>query len=85
MHAAMVGVKDARLGERNCLCVIPRAGQSVTLDEMIDFLKGEVSDYKLPERLEIVDEKHQPSTPLPLHQHRLSDQYRGDHQFLLSS
>ncbi|MGI9477271.1 MAG: AMP-binding protein [Hyphomicrobiaceae bacterium] len=56
MHAAMVGVKDARLGERNCLCVIPRAGQSVTLDEMIDFLKGEVSDYKLPERLEIVDE-----------------------------
>jgi acyl-CoA synthetase (AMP-forming)/AMP-acid ligase II len=56
MHAAMVGVQDPRLGERNCLCVIPRAGQSVTLDEMIAFLKGEVSDYKLPERLEIVAE-----------------------------
>lgn len=56
MHAAMVGVKDARLGERNCLCIIPKVGQTVSLDEMIDFLDGEVSTYKLPERLEIVDE-----------------------------
>ena len=28
MHAAMVGIADPRLGERNCLCVIPKAGQS---------------------------------------------------------
>ena len=56
MHVAMVGAKDARLGERNCLCVIPKAGMTVTLAEMIAFLKGQVSDYKLPERLEIVDE-----------------------------
>ena len=28
MHAAMVGIADARLGERNCLCVIPKAGQT---------------------------------------------------------
>jgi non-ribosomal peptide synthetase component E (peptide arylation enzyme) len=56
MHAAMVGVEDARLGERNCLCVIPKVDQTITLDEMIDFLDGEVSTYKLPERLEIVEE-----------------------------
>jgi non-ribosomal peptide synthetase component E (peptide arylation enzyme) len=56
MHAAMVGVADQRLGERNCLCVIPKAGQSVTLAEMIAHLKGEVADYKLPEELHIVDE-----------------------------
>ena len=56
VHAAMVGVKDARLGERNCLCVIAKPGEEVTLEEMIAFLKGEVSDYKLPERLEIVDD-----------------------------
>ena len=52
----MVGVKDGRLGERNCLCVIPKSGETVTLEELIDFLKGEVANYKLPERLEIVDE-----------------------------
>ena len=26
MHAAMVGLPDARLGERNCLCIIPSPG-----------------------------------------------------------
>ena len=56
MHAAMVGVADARLGERNFLCVIPKAGQSVTLPEMIAHLKGQIADYKLPEELRIVDE-----------------------------
>jgi len=56
MHAAMVGVADARLGERNCLCVIPKAGQAVTLREMIAHLKGQVADYKLPEELHIVGE-----------------------------
>jgi non-ribosomal peptide synthetase component E (peptide arylation enzyme) len=56
LHAAMVGVADARLGERNCLCVIPKPSQIVTLDEMIGFLKGQVADYKLPEELHIVEE-----------------------------
>jgi non-ribosomal peptide synthetase component E (peptide arylation enzyme) len=49
VHAAMVGVADTRLGERNCLCVIPKPSQVVTLDEVIAFLKGQVADYKLPE------------------------------------
>lgn len=56
MHAAMIGISDTRLGERNCLCVIPKAGQTVTLEEMIEFLKGEVADYKLPEVLMHVTE-----------------------------
>jgi len=56
LHAAMIGIADARLGERNCLCVIPRAGQTVTLAEMIAHLKGQVADYKLPEELHIVAE-----------------------------
>jgi non-ribosomal peptide synthetase component E (peptide arylation enzyme) len=56
MHAAMVGVADARLGERNCLCVIPKAGEAVTLSELVAHLKGQVADYKLPEELHIVDE-----------------------------
>ena len=56
MHAALVGIADRRLGERNCLCVIPKAGQSVTLEEMIGHLKGQVADYKLPEVMHIVAE-----------------------------
>ena len=52
---------DPRLGERNCLCVIPRAGQSLTLDEAVAFLRDQVAAYKLPEMLELVDEL--PFTP----------------------
>jgi non-ribosomal peptide synthetase component E (peptide arylation enzyme) len=55
LHAAIVGVADRRLGERNCLCLIPKEGADVTLEEMVEFLRGKVATYKLPERLEIVD------------------------------
>ena len=73
MHAAMVGVADPRLGERTFLCVIPKAGQTVTLPEMIAHLKGQVADYKLPEELRIVDELPFTATG-KLRRHVLSDQ-----------
>jgi acyl-CoA synthetase (AMP-forming)/AMP-acid ligase II len=56
LHAAIVGVPDPRLGERNCLCVIPRPGAALSLDEVVSFLKGGVATYKLPEEIEVFDE-----------------------------
>jgi non-ribosomal peptide synthetase component E (peptide arylation enzyme) len=56
LHAAMVGIPDRRLGERNCLCVVPKPRQSLALDEVVSFLKGQVADYKLPEMLEQFDD-----------------------------
>ena len=73
LHAAMVGIADPRLGERNCLCVIPKAGCTVTLEEMVAFLKGEVADYKLPEVLVEVDELPLTATG-KLRRHVLSEQ-----------
>ena len=61
LHVAMVGVADARLGERNCLCIVPKDGARVTLEELNEFLRGQVATYKLPERLEIFSEL--PFTP----------------------
>jgi non-ribosomal peptide synthetase component E (peptide arylation enzyme) len=61
LHAAMVGVADPRLGERNCLCVVPKNGAAVSLAEFTDFLRDQVATYKLPERLEVLDEL--PFTP----------------------
>jgi non-ribosomal peptide synthetase component E (peptide arylation enzyme) len=73
LHAAIVGIADARLGERNCLCVIPKEGQHLTLAEMVEFLKGQVADYKLPEVLFEVDEL--PMTPTgKLRRHVLGEQ-----------
>jgi acyl-CoA synthetase (AMP-forming)/AMP-acid ligase II len=57
----LVGVPDARLGERNCLCLVPKGGAEATLEEFVEFLRGDVANYKLPERLEIFEEL--PFTP----------------------
>jgi non-ribosomal peptide synthetase component E (peptide arylation enzyme) len=56
LHAAMVGLPDVRLGERNCLCVIPKPGRDLSLDDAVKFLKGQIADYKLPERIERFEE-----------------------------
>jgi len=56
LHAVIVGVPDQRLGERNCLCVIPREGASLSLAEVVDFLKDRIATYKLPEEMEIFDD-----------------------------
>jgi non-ribosomal peptide synthetase component E (peptide arylation enzyme) len=56
LHAAIVGVPDPRLGERSCLCLIPRAGASLSLEEAVKFLGDSVAPYKLPEELEVFEE-----------------------------
>jgi non-ribosomal peptide synthetase component E (peptide arylation enzyme) len=56
LHAAMIGLPDMRLGEKNCLCVVSKSGRLPALEEFIAFLKDQVADYKLPETLEQFDE-----------------------------
>jgi len=54
---AVVGYPDRVMGERCCAYVIPKQGQEFTFEEMVEFLKGKkLAMFKLPERLEIVDE-----------------------------
>jgi cyclohexanecarboxylate-CoA ligase len=54
-EVAVVGMPDARLGERACAFVVPRAGATLTLAELTDYLgsRGTARTY-LPERLEVV-------------------------------
>ena len=52
---AIIGYPDREMGERACAYVVPRAGQTLTFEEMKAFLKEKkISAYKLPERLELV-------------------------------
>jgi acyl-coenzyme A synthetase/AMP-(fatty) acid ligase len=54
--AAIVGVPDARLGEKSCVFVIARNGQAPALAELLGFLEERgVAKYKLPEYLVAVD------------------------------
>ena len=61
LYAAIVGIPDPRLGERNCLCLVPKPGEPPTLAELIAFLGDSVASYKLPERLELFEQL--PFTP----------------------
>ena len=61
VQAAIVGAPDSRLGEKNCLCAIIKPGSSLTLEEVVSFLKGRVADYKLPEALVVMSDF--PMTP----------------------
>jgi len=48
---------DPRLGERNCLCLVPKPGVAPpTLEELLAFLGDQVATYKLPERLELFEQ-----------------------------
>jgi len=56
LEVAVVGMPDARLGERACAFVVLRQGTSLTLEELLNFLKekGLARNY-WPERLEVVE------------------------------
>jgi cyclohexanecarboxylate-CoA ligase len=60
--AAIVAYPDERLGERACAVVVPKAGQTVTLPSVVEFLKSQkVAVQYIPERLVVRDSI--PSTP----------------------
>ncbi|CAN7278515.1 class I adenylate-forming enzyme family protein [Terrabacter sp. LjRoot27] len=54
---AVVGDPDERLGERVAAVVVLRPGASLTLDELVGWLRERsIASFKLPERLEVRDE-----------------------------
>ena len=56
-NVACVPVPDPVLGERMCACVLLRENASLRFDELKEFLLGkEIAKYKLPERLEIMQD-----------------------------
>jgi 2,3-dihydroxybenzoate-AMP ligase len=55
-NVCVVAMPDEVYGERACAFVIPKSNQTIGFDELIDFLlKQQIAKFKLPERLEIVD------------------------------
>jgi cyclohexanecarboxylate-CoA ligase len=62
MTISVVGMPDARLGERACAFVLPKPGEIVTLADVREFLEAQsVAKQYWPERVELVTEM--PVTP----------------------
>ena len=51
----VIGVPDERYGEELMAWVIPRAGASLTEDEVRDFCRGQIARYKIPRYVKVVD------------------------------
>lgn len=61
-QAAIVAYPDERLGERACAVVVLKAGETLDLPTLVDFLKAQKAAlHYIPERLEILDAM--PATP----------------------
>jgi cyclohexanecarboxylate-CoA ligase len=54
---AVVGIPDARLGERGCAFIVPRAGSTIDLDAVQAYLReAKMAKQFWPERVEVVTE-----------------------------
>jgi acyl-CoA synthetase (AMP-forming)/AMP-acid ligase II len=52
---AVYGLPDADWGEKVCAAIEVRAGQLVTGDELMSFMKSQIAGYKVPKLIEIVE------------------------------
>ena len=55
-EAAVLGVTDERKGEVPAAVVILRSGASVSEQELLDWARENMSDYKAPRKIKVVDE-----------------------------
>ena len=56
-EAALVRMPDLEMGEKACAFVVAKQGVSFTFEEMVSFFKDrQLAPYKIPERLEWVEE-----------------------------
>lgn len=53
---AAIGIPDEVLGERTCICIVPKPGEQPELEELKNFMKEQgVAVYKLPEKMIIME------------------------------
>ena len=54
-QVAVVGVSDRRLGEVGCAFVVLRPGKELTADELVEWSRPRMANYKVPRRVEFVE------------------------------
>jgi fatty-acyl-CoA synthase len=52
----VVGVPDSHLGEVPCACVVFKAGQQLSNDDLRDFCRGKLASFKIPRHTLVMEE-----------------------------
>jgi fatty-acyl-CoA synthase len=55
-EAAVIGVSHPKWAERPLACVVVRQGESLTEDELREFLDGRIAKWWMPDAIEFIDE-----------------------------
>ena len=55
-EAAVIGVEDEKMGEEVGAAVVLKKGEDVSEDDLRDFVKAEVANYKYPRKIWFTDE-----------------------------
>ncbi len=76
---SVIGVPDARWGEEVCALVVQRPGSGVDSEELVAFARERLAGYKLPRRIEFVEEF--PRTPTgKVLKRELRSRYASEHR-----
>jgi fatty-acyl-CoA synthase len=55
-EAAVIAVPHPKWSERPLACVVVREGESLTRDEVLDYLRGRLTAWQLPDDVVFIDE-----------------------------
>ncbi len=61
-NVAIIGVPDDKWGETGMAFILPKPGQKISEEEVLEFLKDKVSRFKYPRHIRIVEELPMTST-----------------------
>ena len=56
LDVSIVGVPDPVMGEVVMAFVVPKAGETLTADEVVAFARGQIANFKVPRHVEVVTE-----------------------------
>jgi fatty-acyl-CoA synthase len=54
-HAAVVGLPDTEFGETVCACIVLRERMTATKEEIIEYCRKQLANYKVPKRVEFME------------------------------